>query len=154
MYAMATINHKAEGSALVVCMLLMLAMASIFASLHMRMHFFMQTMHEREQYLKLRAATNGLMSCALDNACKKWSMLAQGNQQREQLAWPIDKELMAQASIEYQQRDTAEGKAVNVAVALTYKQRVCNARAVVQPIYDRTSGALLHYKVSDWCIGC
>lgn len=150
---MATIQHNAEGSALVLCMLLMLAMTAVFAGLHMRMHFFMQTMQEREQYLKLRAATNGLMSCAVDNACKKWSVLVQHNQQREQLAWPIDKELMGQASIEYQQHETAEGKALNVTATLAYNQRVCNARAVIRPVYDRIGGALLYYKVSDWLIG-
>jgi type II secretory pathway component PulK len=150
---MVTINLKAEGSALVLCMLLMLAMTAVFAGLHMRMHFFMQTMHEREQYLKVRAATNGLMSCALDKACKKWSALVKSNQQREQLTWPIDRELMAQATIEFQPRETPDGKVLNVAVALTHKQRVCNAHAVVQPVYHKKSGELLHYHVSEWCVG-
>lgn len=153
MYAMATINLKPEGSALVLCMLLMVAMTAVFAGLHMRMHFFMLTMQEREQYLKVRAATNGLMSCALDKACKKWSALVKSGRQREQLDWPIDRELMAKASIEYQQRDTPEGKLLNVAVTLTHKQRVCNVHATVRPEYNKLSGELLHYNVSEWCVG-
>jgi phosphopantetheinyl transferase (holo-ACP synthase) len=133
-------------------MLLAIAMTTIFASLHMRMHFFMQTMREREEYLKLRCATNGLMTCAVDKACKQYKRLLASTQQYEQLAWPLDATVQAQASIQYQRHEMPDGQQLKISVSLTHNQRVCTAHAMLHALYD-ARGKLLYYTMSEWTIG-
>jgi hypothetical protein len=139
-----------EGSALILCMLCITALTTMLVSMHIRLHFFAQTVYEREQMLKLEYATQALMGCAIDMACNNFSAWCARKQYEEQLDWPIDSKAKAKGRIMFQQQDTMHGCRLQITVAVTVGKRTYTLNAAIQREYDAMKHTVIGYQIHDW----